>query len=83
MATAKETLHKWMEIEGTIGACIVDRHSGMMLGSVGGGAQINLELAAAGNTEVVRAKRKTMTAAAPTSRSPVTNPTPYEKALAV
>ncbi|HET9625623.1 MAG TPA: hypothetical protein VFP84_29855 [Kofleriaceae bacterium] len=43
-----------------LGACIVDSNSGMMLGSVGGGAQINLELAAAGNTEVVRAKRKTM-----------------------
>jgi hypothetical protein len=63
MATAKETLAKLMEIEGIIGACIVDSNSGMMLGSVGGGTgpgQLNLELAAAGNTEVVRAKRKTM-----------------------
>ena len=60
MATAKETLTKLMEIEGIIGACIVDSNSGMMLGSVGGGGTLNLELAAAGNTEVVRAKRKTM-----------------------
>ena len=30
-----------------------------MLGAVGGGT-LNLELAAAGNTEVIRAKRKTM-----------------------
>jgi hypothetical protein len=60
MATTKDTLAKLMEIEGIIGACIVDSNSGMMLGSIGGGAQINLELAAAGNTEVVRAKRKTM-----------------------
>jgi hypothetical protein len=59
MATAKEVLVKLMEIEGTIGACIVDSNSGMMLGSIGGGTQLNLELAAAGNTEVVRAKRKT------------------------
>lgn len=59
MANAKEVLVKLMEIEGIIGACIVDSNSGMMLGSAGGGI-LNLELAAAGNTEVVRAKRKTM-----------------------
>jgi hypothetical protein len=60
MANAKEALAKLMEIEGIIGACIVDSNSGMMLGSAGGGAMLNLELAAAGNTEVIRAKRKTM-----------------------
>jgi hypothetical protein len=59
MANAKDTLAKLMDIEGIIGACIVDSNSGMMLGSAGGGI-LNLELAAAGNTEVVRAKRKTM-----------------------
>jgi len=62
MATAKEALTKLMEIEGIIGACIVDSNSGMMLGSAGGNNMLNLELAAAGNTEVVRAKRKTMKA---------------------
>jgi hypothetical protein len=60
MATAKETLPKLMEIEGCIGTCIVDSNSGMMLGAAGGGGTVNLEVAAAGNTEVVRAKRKTM-----------------------
>jgi hypothetical protein len=60
MANAKEALAKLMELEGAIGACIVDSNSGMMLGSAGGGSGLNLELAAAGNTEVVRAKRKTM-----------------------
>jgi hypothetical protein len=60
MANAKEALARLMEIEGIIGACIVDSNSGMMLGSAGGGTVLNLELAAAGNTEVVRAKRKTM-----------------------
>ena len=61
MATAKEALSKLVEIEGFIGACIVDSNSGMMLGAIGGGTgALNLELAAAGNTEVVRSKRKTM-----------------------
>ena len=63
MATAKETLPKLLEIDGCVGACIVDSNSGMMLGAVGGG-NVNLEIAAAGNTEVVRAKRKTMKALA-------------------
>ena len=60
MATPKEVLNKLMEIEGILGACVVDSNSGMMLGSIGGGGFINLELAAAGNTEVVRSKRKTL-----------------------
>ena len=63
MATTKETLPRLMEIDGCLGACIVDSNSGMMLGSTGGSA-VNLEIAAAGNTEVVRSKRKTMKALA-------------------
>lgn len=59
MANVKETLAKIMEIDGALGTCIVDSNSGMMLGSAGGDS-VNLEIAAAGNTEVVRAKRKTM-----------------------
>lgn len=61
MATAKEILPKLMEIDGCVGCCIVDSNSGMMLGAAGGGP-MNLEVAAAGNTEVVRSKRKTMKA---------------------
>jgi hypothetical protein len=61
MATAKESLPKLIEIDGCIGACIVDSDSGMTLGSIGGNG-VDLEAAAAGNTEVVRAKRKTMKA---------------------
>jgi hypothetical protein len=61
MANTKETLPKLMEIDGCIGCCIVDSNSGMMLGAAGGGS-ISLEVAAAGNTEVVRSKRKTMKA---------------------
>jgi len=48
-----------MEIDGATGCCIVDSNSGMVLAQAGGGP-INLEVAAAGNTEVVRAKAKTM-----------------------
>jgi hypothetical protein len=61
MATAKESLPKFSEIDGFVGACIVDSNSGMTLGAIGG-TGFDLEAAAAGNTEVVRAKRKTMKA---------------------
>ena len=57
----KEVLAKISEVDGFLGASIVDSDSGMVLG-VHGGSTIDLELAAAGNTEVVRAKRKTMKA---------------------
>src|SRR5215467_10697708 len=50
-----------MQLDGAVAAAVVDSNSGMMLGSDGNGP-INLEVAAAGNTEVVRAKRKTMKA---------------------
>jgi len=60
MANIKESLVKMMQLDGAVGACIVDSSSGMMLGAEGGSGLINLEIAAAGNTEVVRAKRKTM-----------------------
>jgi hypothetical protein len=61
MATVKEALPRLLEIEGCLGVCVVDSNSGMTLGS-GGGGNVDLEVAAAGNTEVVRAKRKTMKA---------------------
>jgi hypothetical protein len=57
---AKDAMASLMELDGALGVCIVDSNSGMMLGSSGGSASFNLEVAAAGNTEVVRSKRKTM-----------------------
>ena len=58
MATIKQTLDELMTADGAMCAAIVDSGSGMMLGAVGTG--VDLEVAAAGNTEVVRAKLKTM-----------------------
>jgi hypothetical protein len=53
-------LKEAMSIEGALGVALVDWESGMPLGTMGGGKYLNLELAAAGNTEVVRAKMRTM-----------------------
>lgn len=60
MATIKDSLDEIMKIDGAQCAAVVDSSSGMMLGSVGSG--VDMEIAAAGNTEVMRAKLKTMKA---------------------
>lgn len=56
----KENLTKLEGIEGFIGAALADSDSGMCIGFIGGAGVINLEVAAAANTEVVRSKRKAM-----------------------
>ncbi len=50
------------EVDGFIASCLVDSESGMVLGAHGGNAQFNIEVAAAGNAEVLKAKRRTMKA---------------------
>ena len=55
-------LKEAMAIEGAAGAALVDWDSGMALGTLGGGKYLDLELAAAGNTEVIRAKMRTLEA---------------------
>ncbi|MEU5384705.1 roadblock/LC7 domain-containing protein [Kitasatospora cineracea] len=61
MAAVETALKDIMgSIEGTIGVALVDYNSGMALGTVGGGSDLDLNVAAAGNTDVVRAKLRAM-----------------------
>jgi hypothetical protein len=53
-------LKEAMNIDGAVGASLVDWESGMSLGKIGGGKYLDLDVAAAGNTEVIRAKMRTM-----------------------
>lgn len=62
MNNISECLSRLQSIDGFVGACLVDSESGMTLGIIGGGGALNLDVAAASNTEVVRAKRKAMKA---------------------
>ena len=54
---AKVSLDSLLEIDGFIASALVDSESGLALAAQGNNT-IDLELAAAGNTEVIRAKRK-------------------------
>jgi len=60
MSNIKESLAGLMALEGARGVALVDSASGMMLGRDGDG--LNLDVAAAGNTEVVRSMLKTIKA---------------------
>ncbi|RKT12067.1 hypothetical protein BX285_6033 [Streptomyces sp. 1114.5] len=56
-AALKQTM---TTIEGAIGAALVDYNSGMALATLDGPGGLDLNVAAAGNTDVVRAKMRTM-----------------------
>ncbi|MFF3327016.1 hypothetical protein [Streptomyces sp. NPDC002889] len=61
MASVETSLKEAMtSIEGSLGAALVDYTSGMALGTLGGGKDLDLSVAAAGNTDVIRAKTRTM-----------------------
>lgn len=60
MSNVKEALKSLMEIDGALGVALVDYESGMSLGQSGGGDHLNLDVAAAGNTQVVQAKMEVM-----------------------
>ena len=50
------------DIDGFIGACLVDSETGLMLAAESGNAKFDLEAAGAANTQVVRAKNQAMAA---------------------
>ncbi|MDT9701101.1 hypothetical protein [Streptomyces sp. P17] len=61
MANTETSLKEALtSIEGATGVALVDYTSGMALGTLGGGKNFDLGVAAAGNTDVVRAKMRTM-----------------------
>ncbi|GAA3394893.1 hypothetical protein [Streptomyces roseoviridis] len=62
MANTETSLKEAAQIEGAIGAALVDYGSGMALGIIGGGTDLDLNVAAAANTDVVRAKLRAMEA---------------------
>ncbi|WP_141579398.1 hypothetical protein [Actinomadura sp. WMMA1423] len=60
MSNLDLALKDMMSIDGAIGVAVVDYNSGMALGQLGSSKTLDLQVAAAGNTEVVRAKLRTM-----------------------
>ncbi|MEW2247173.1 MULTISPECIES: roadblock/LC7 domain-containing protein [unclassified Streptomyces] len=61
MATTETALKEALaSIEGATGVALVDYTSGMALGTMGGSKTFDLNVAAAGNTDVIRAKMRTM-----------------------
>ena len=60
MADMETALKELMAIDGAVGVALVDYNSGMALGVLGGSKDLDLTVAAAGNTDVVRAKMRTI-----------------------
>lgn len=60
MSNLNECLEQIMTVDGAMLAALVDSNSGMSMGHIGQG--LDIDVATAGNTEVVRAKLKTMEA---------------------
>ncbi|XVV16758.1 hypothetical protein ACQP2X_20990 [Actinoplanes sp. CA-131856] len=60
MAEMDVALKDALQVGGAIGAAVVDHGSGMALGTAGGTNDLDVAVAAAVNTEVLRAKLRTM-----------------------
>ncbi|MDO5686160.1 MAG: hypothetical protein Q4G42_02030 [Neisseria sp.] len=59
MKNFETTIKQLLSVDGALSAAVVDYSSGMLLAGEGI-STLDLEIAAAGNTEVMRAKMKTM-----------------------
>ena len=60
MTNVDVILKEAVSIDGAVAALLVDYQSGMALGQAGDATVMNLDVAAAGNTDVVRSKMRTM-----------------------
>lgn len=60
MSNLDVCLKEAMSLDGAIAVMLVDYQSGMALAQAGDASAINLDVAAAGNTDVVRSKMRTM-----------------------
>jgi len=60
MADMDTALNDAMQIDGAIAVALVDYTSGMALGMLGSSKELDLTIATAGNTDVVRAKLRTL-----------------------
>ncbi|WP_019927461.1 hypothetical protein [Nocardia sp. BMG111209] len=60
MAQIEIALKDMMLLDGAIGAAVVDYTSGMSLGAVSASKSLDVEVAAAGNTDLIRAKMRTI-----------------------
>ncbi|MEU6414452.1 hypothetical protein [Microbispora sp. NPDC046933] len=62
MANMDVSLKEMLAIDGAVGAAVADYGSGMALGTLGGSKELDLQVAAAANTEVVKAKLRAIDA---------------------
>jgi hypothetical protein len=60
MAAMDVALKDALQLDGAIAVAVVDLGSGMALATAGGGRDFDISVAAAANTEVLRAKLRTM-----------------------
>ncbi|MDH6125457.1 hypothetical protein [Kitasatospora sp. GP82] len=58
MSSIEAALKDALTIDGALGAAIVDAESGMALGTLGAAPGLDLSLAAAGSTDIVRATHR-------------------------